>query len=316
MQNNGGLQTMLSPLGHIELPANRSTGGFDHADVYAPTDRLYVAHTANDSIDVIDTAQDRYVGSVAGFTAVAGALVSEARGLVFTTNRGENTVSVFAPGDERNGFKIGVGVKPNGVAFDSGRGVLVVANVGDPAIADSYSASVVDLGRKALTAEVKLPGRTRWAIYDPASETFFINIASPAQIVAIGARDPTRVLKQYRIPAEGPHGLELDAVTGRLFCACDAGVLFAVEAASGRTLAHVALSGAPDVIFLNPRSGHLYVAIGDPGVIDVIDVATMRRLEVVTTEAGAHTLALDRKRSKVYAFLPHSHRAAVFADRT
>jgi hypothetical protein len=36
----------------------------------------------------------------------------------------------------------------------------------------------------------------------------------------------------------------------------------------------------------------------------------------VTTEAGAHTLAFDRKRSKVYAFLPHSHRAAVFADRT
>jgi len=26
-----------------------------------------------------------------------------------------------------------------------------------------------------------------------------------------------------------------------------------------------------------------------------------------------HTLALDRKRRKVYAFLPHSHRAAVFS---
>ncbi len=43
--------------------------------------------------------------------------MSEARGLVFATNRGEDTVSVFSPGDERNAFKIGVGVKPNGVAF-------------------------------------------------------------------------------------------------------------------------------------------------------------------------------------------------------
>jgi hypothetical protein len=33
---------------------------------------------------------------------------------------------------------------------------------------------------------------------------------------------------------------------------------------------------------------------------------------VVTTEAGA--LALNRKRNKVYAFLPQSHRAAVFID--
>jgi hypothetical protein len=34
----------------------------------------------------------------------------------------------------------------------------------------------------------------------------------------------------------------------------------------------------------------------------------------VMTEAGAHTLALDRRRNKVYAFLPQSHRAAVFQE--
>jgi len=151
-----------------------------------------VAHTANDSIDMIDCAKDRYVESFAGFTAVAGALVSEARGLVFATNRGENTVPVFTPGDERNAFKIGVGVKPNGVAFDADRGLLVVANVGDPATSDSYTASVVDVGRKERIAEIKVPGRTRWAIYSPTLETFFINIASPARIVAIDARNPTK----------------------------------------------------------------------------------------------------------------------------
>jgi DNA-binding beta-propeller fold protein YncE len=306
----------LRLLGHIELPPHRSSGGFDHADVHSLTDRIYVAHTANDSIDMIDCAKDRYVESISGFTAVAGALVSEARGLVFATNRGENTVSVFTPGDERNAFKIGVGVKPNGVAFDSDRGLLVVANVGDPAIPDSYTASVVDVGRKERIAEIKVPGRTRWAIYDPALETFFINIASPARIVAIDARNPTKVSVEHQVPAEGPHGLELDPVTGRLFCACDAGILFAIDAASGRVLDDVPLSGAPDVIFFDSRSGHLYVAIGDPGVIDVIDVATMRRREVAPTESGAHTLALERKRSKVYAFLPRSHRAAVFVDTT
>src|SRR5215472_19169633 len=170
----------LHLLGHVELPAHRSNGGFDHADIHSPTDRVYVAHTANDSIDVIDCAQDSYVDSISGLPAVAGALVSEKRGLVFTTNRGENTVSVFKPGDERNAFKIGVGVKPNGVAFDDGRGLLAVANVGDPAIPDSYTASMIDVERKERIAEIKVPGRTRWAIYDPALDTVFINIASQA----------------------------------------------------------------------------------------------------------------------------------------
>ena len=305
---------VLRLLGHIELPANRAKGGFDHADIHLPTDRLYVAHTSNDAIDVIDSARDLYIESMPGLVAVAGALVSEARDLVFTSNRGENTVSVFSPHAERDAFKIVVGMKPNGLAFDSARGILIVANVGDPSIPDSHSVSVVDLARRERIAEVKVPGRTRWTIYDAAGEMFFVNIASPARIVAIDARNPTKILKEYEVPAAGPHGLELDPATGRLLCACDAGVLLAIEATSGDVLADVPLSGAPDVIFLHPQSGHLYVAVGDPGVIDVIAIGTMRREEVVTTEAGAHTLALNRKRNKVYAFLPQSHRAAVFVD--
>jgi DNA-binding beta-propeller fold protein YncE len=305
---------VLRLLGHIELPANRAKGGFDHADIHLPTDRLYVAHTSNDAIDVIDSARDLYIESMPGLVAVAGALVSEARGLVFTSNRGENTVSVFSPHAERDAFKIVVGMKPNGLAFDSARGILIVANVGDPSIPDSHSVSVVDLARRERIAEVKVPGRTRWTIYDAAGEMFFVNIASPARIIAIDARNPTEILKEYEVPAAGPHGLELDPATGRLLCACDAGLLLAIEATSGDVLADVPLSGAPDVIFLHPQSGRLYVAIGDPGVIDVIDIGTMRREEVVTTEGGAHTLALNRKRNKVYAFLPQSHRAAVFVD--
>jgi hypothetical protein len=108
--------------------------------------------------------------------------------------------------------------------------------------------------------------------------------------------------------------LDLDPATGRLLCACDAGVLLAIDPDSGGVIGEAALSGAPDVIFLDRSLKHVYVAVGEPGVIDLIDIERMRREEVIATEKGAHTLALDRKRSKVYAFLPDSHRAAVFHD--
>lgn len=300
--------------GYIALPEHRGEGGFDHADIHVPSSRLYVAHTGNDAVDVIDIEYDRYLESITGLTAVAGALVSEARGLVFTSNRGENTVSVFAPHAERGAFKIAVGVKPNGLAFDPARGTLIAANVGDPEIADSHTVSVLDIARRERIAEIKAPGRTRWAIYHPALDMFFVNIASPARIIAIDARDPTKIAKAYEVPAAGPHGLDFDPATGRLLCACDAGVLIALDASSGRVLGEVPLSGGPDVIFLHPSMNRLYVAIGDPGVIDVIDIGTMRRVETVPTEAGAHTFALDRKRNKIYVFLPQSHRAAVFVD--
>jgi DNA-binding beta-propeller fold protein YncE len=301
-------------IGYIDLPEHQGAGGFDHADIHPPSDRLYVAHTGNDALDLIDCAHDRYLESVPGFKAVAGALVSEARGLVFTSNRGEDTVSVFAPHAERDAFKIAVGVKPNGLAFDPIRGILVAANVGDPSIPGSHTVTVVDIARRKRLTEIDVPGRTRWAIFDPARQMFFVNIASPARIVAIDAHHPTKLAGDYAVGAAGPHGLDLDPATGQLLCACDAGVLLAIDPESGRVRGEVPLSGAPDVIFLNPKTRRLYVAIGDPGVIDVIDIGAMRRAEIVPTEAGAHTLALDRMRNKIYAFLPQSHRAQIFHD--
>src|SRR5438034_1036608 len=66
----------LRHLGYVELPAHVRPGGFDHAAVYRATTHVYVAHTINDAVDVIDGAVDRYLHSIPGLTGVAGALVS------------------------------------------------------------------------------------------------------------------------------------------------------------------------------------------------------------------------------------------------
>ncbi len=298
----------------IALPAHRQPGGFDHAAVHRASTRLYVAHTANDAVDVIDCERDRYLHSIAGLTGVAGALVSDARQLVFTSNRGEHTVGIFAPDAEEALVKVPVGIGPNGLAYDPGRNLLLAANVGDPQQPGSHTVSLVDVDKRALVASVAVPGRTRWTVFDPHQEVFFVNIADPPQIVVIEARYPTQIARVYEVPAAGPHGLDLDGAQGRLFCACDAGTLVCLEARSGQVLEERALSGAPDVIFLNARLDHLYVAIGESGVIDVFDTQTMQRIEMVETETGAHTIALDAARNKVYAFLPQTHRAAVYVD--
>jgi len=301
--------------GQIDLPAHVAPGGFDHAAIHEPTRRLYVAHTANDAVDVIDCACEAFVRSIEGLPGVAGVLVSEQLDCAFTSNRAGNTVGIFRPGAEESVATVPVGVGPNGLALDPRRETLLAANVGDPAVAGSFTLSIVDVGTRSMRAAIPVPGRTRWAIYDPRSDRFFVNIAKPALIVAVAAGDPVGVDETYEVPAVGPHGLDLDAETGRLLCACDDGQFLALEAATGRVLGTVALSGPPDVIFLDPVLSRCYVASGDPGVIDVIDVRTLRRLESVPTEPGAHTTALDTRRHRLYVFLPKTHRAAVFTDR-
>lgn len=302
--------------GYVDLPAHMKPGGFDHAAVHRHSGRLYVAHTINDAIDVIDCATDRYLHSIPNLTGVAGALVSDERDLVFTSNRGENTIGIFAPDAETKLVKVPVGVKPNGLSFDPQRGLLLAANVGDPAIADSFTVSIVDVVQRALIASIPVPGRTRWTIFDAASDVFYVNIADPAQIVIVDAKQPTRVARTLTSPVAGPHGLDLDAAQRRLFCACDAKQLITLDIVSGVVLNASDLSGTPDVIFFNTARRHLYVASGDPGVIDVFETESMRRIEVISTEQGAHTIGFDADRNKVYAFLPQTHRAAVYIDQS
>ena len=139
-----------------------------------------------------------------------------------------------------------------------------------------------------------------------------MNVAEPAEIVVVDPRRPDRIDRTLAVPAAGPHGLDLDGATRRLFCACDAGVLVALDARSGRVLGENVLSGAPDVVFFNPRRRQLYVAVGDPGVIDIFATSPLKRLATVETEAGAHTLALSPAGDRLYAFLPGSHRAAIY----
>jgi DNA-binding beta-propeller fold protein YncE len=301
-------------VGSVELPVHRGEGGFDHAAIHRGRGLLYLAHTANDAVDVIDTREGRYVRSIEGLQGVAGALVAEEQDRVFTSNRGENTVGIFSPPSEADVARIPVGARPNGLAYDPDRGILLCANVGDPTAAQPPSVTFVDVAAGRALETIPMPGRTRWAVFDRDQRVFFVNIADPFQVAILDpvASDP--VVRFLDVPARGPHGLELDASGHRLLCACDEGKLVSVDSRSGQILGTLDLTGTPDVVFLNHSLGRLYVAIGDPGVIDVIDVAGWRTAEVVPTERGTHTIALDEDANRVYAFMPQTHRAAMFED--
>jgi len=165
-----------------------------------------------------------------------------------------------------------------------------------------------------LSADITVPGRTRWTVYDKRTDRFYVNISKPSQIIALDGQDPDGIVTHYEIPATGPHGLDLDAENHRLFCACDQGGLFTLDLETGRRSHASDLAGSPDVIFYNQSLHHLYVAIGEPGVLEVFDTKNMKLLQSVKTGPGAHTIAYNSDSNRVYVFLPETHRALVYSD--
>jgi serine/threonine-protein kinase len=303
----------LTRSGFISIPHGPSPG-FDHADVYqdpAGSSRLYVAHTGADRVEVIDCEAAAHVRGLPGHPGVAGVLIDSDADLLFTSDRGAAQVSVYRCSDEVALAQVAVGPHPNGLAFDSVRRRLFSFNLGDP-IGENCTASVIDLGSGQVIGTIPLPGRPRWAAYDPASGSVFACIRDPAQVVVINASSLV-IERAIEVPAAGPHGLWLDGE--RLYCAADAGTLVVLHNRTGDVQAALGLPGSPDVVMHDAGSQRLYVAIGDPGVITVVDTAGLEVVETVPTEAGAHTIGLDPASHTIYAFLPVSQGAVIYQDR-
>src|SRR2546422_11611748 len=94
--------------------------------------------------------------------------------------------------------------------------------------------SIVNVAKGIMTADVAVPGRTRWAVFDPEIERFDVNIADPSEIAILDAKDPDGLVGSYKIPAAGRHGIELDPRGGGLFCACGVCRPFERDALSGK----------------------------------------------------------------------------------
>src|SRR3954466_2655816 len=154
----------LTLTGYIELPAHKGKGGFDHAAVHAASGHVYVAHTANDAVDVFDA--QNYLFSIPNLRGAAGALVRDQANLIFSSNRDENTVGIFAPGPDPAVVKIEVGAAPNGLAYDPGRKLLLAAGLA--------TITTVDIDGRAARATFAAPGRTRWTVFDEAAGLFYV----------------------------------------------------------------------------------------------------------------------------------------------
>jgi hypothetical protein len=300
----------LTRVGFIAIPPGPKPG-FDHADVHRQRRRLYVAHTGADRIEVLDCNARTYLHALAAeLPGVAGVLIDEEHDLLFSSDRGAARVSVFRCSDERLLGQVEVGPHPNGLAYDRRRRQLYSFNLGEP-LGEHCTASVVDLESRRVVAELPLPGRPRWAVYDLQRDVVYANILQPAQIVVIDC-ERALIERTLQVPSAGPHGLWLDA--GRLFCAADGGDLVVLERDSGEVIANLPLPGVPDVVMHDPELDRLYVAIGEPGFVCSFDGERLKQLEAVETEQGAHTTCWDPIGQCLYVFCPRSGGAAVYEE--
>lgn len=296
---------MLARQGTIPIPPH-TPSEFDHGDVEDASGRIFVAHTQAGTVEVLDGSGKKHVATIPGCPEASGVLVAQQDGLVFAAARGSGQVLVIEAASSKLLRTIDVGPRPNGLAWDSIRKRLLVADV-----EDNTAHLITPEGD--TVAVIALPGRPRWCAYDAARRRFLVNIREPA-CVAIVDTEGSGILHSWTMSSAGPHGMDLDTAHDQAFVACDGGQVLRVSLEDGRITGQVGIAGVPDALWCNGKLAHIYVAIGNPGVVQVIDAHTMDVLQTLVTERGAHTTAFDTQRQSLYVFLPTSCQAGVYVE--
>jgi DNA-binding beta-propeller fold protein YncE len=280
----------------IEIP-NSLGSAFDHGAFEPETRRVFIAHTAQNTLEVVDVDTSLHVATLRGFPEAAGVVAG--KGSVLVTNRGSASLAWVDARTLETRTVLRTGSRPNGAAIVSSLQAAVVACIGDDAHAPQLQVLGLEGDRRW---SIDLPGRPRWCVVDAKEQRVFLAIRNPSMVL-VATLPELKTIQHWPLPSDGAHGMDINHAANLLYVACDGRLLVEIDADSGQVRREWPLAGAPDATFFNPASGLVHVAIEDPGLIQTVDPRTNASTQLITAKGAKTTALIEPDRLYVFSAL-------------
>ncbi len=270
--------------------------GWDYLTLDSQAHRLYVART--DCVQVIDTERGTLVRAIPGLDGGHGIALAPELNDGFATSGQSGTVMRFNLTSLRPyGMPIVVGKKPDAVVYEPFTRHVFVFN------GEGHDASVIDAATATVVATIPLGGAPEFAVPDEKG-TLFVNLEDKNEVLVIDAQQNTITHRWPLAPGTGPTGLALDPIKHRVFAGCRNGKMIVLDAQSGKHLAELPIGQGVDACAFDPGTGFAFASCGD-GTLTVVQEdpakpGTYRVVDLVKTQPGARTMALDPRTHAVY----------------
>ena len=306
--NSGSpLHTPLTAVANIQLPRDTTTAVVDLLTLDSRVERLYVSHTSNDSLDIVDLRSRKVEATVGGLVAIKSIALTKNPDIVFTADA-DGTVGVVDVAKRQVVNRIDVGGGPDASDYDPVHDIVAVS------LSRVKEVALIDASAQKVVARVKLPGDPELFAVDSQAGQFYLAIHSLDEVVVI---DPvsysiTTTFKGCDIKA--PTGLAIDTAQGKLFVADSGAILSIIDVVLDRCLGSVDIGHGTDQIAFNPHTRHVYTADGGSRYVSVIDSPTMKPLGVNGTGPSASTIAVDPTTDTIYIAVKRPGIIAVYHD--
>ena len=268
--------------------------GWDYLSLDARARRLYIPRATHVTVLNVDSGQ--VVGELPGTAGVHGVAVDAKSQRGFTSNGKSNSVSIFDLKTFRKIAETPVGEGPDAILYEpSSRRVFTFNGRGQ-------SITALDAASGRVVGSVTLPGRPEFAVADERGE-LYDNLEDKSEIVAINARS----LKIDHIwplaPGEEPSGLAIDAARHRVFAVCGNQKMIVLDTQSGKVVASPTIGNGPDACAFDARTHLIFSPNGQDGTMTILhqdDKNLYRVVQLLSTQIGARTMALDPKTQRVF----------------
>ncbi len=306
-----GVPQAAAGLLHVaEVPLPGPATRFDYQNVDAAGGRLYVAHMNAGTLLAFDVRTQRVVADLPGFPSVHGVIAVPQEGKVFASATGDRQVAVVDAATLTILVRLGPIGYADGLAYAPGARRVFVSDesrAGRELVIDAVADTVVgtvELGGEAgntiwdpVTGRILVAVQTRAEIaaidpataqivarypvagserphglaIDPVRQLLFVADEERAELFVLDL--PTmRVLERHGVGGD-PDVLAVDAAAGRLYVACEAGVVN-VFRAEGQSLTDLGALRIPHAhtVAVDPTTHLVYLPLerlGDGPVLEI-----------------------------------------------
>lgn len=278
----------------------KGDGGTDYVTVEPATGRVFVSRSTH--MMVVDGASGKVLADIPNTPGVHGAGLATKAGHGFTTNSGDQTVTMFDLKTLEVLKQIKVGPGLDGIMYDEPDDKIILTNhsrpIGTLTAIDPHSGDIV--------ATVELEDTAPEGAAADGKGHIFVNNESKNTIQVIDVKTWKASASWPLAPCDGPTGIAYDQATDRIFSGCS-GTSVVVDATTGKVVASIKNGTRVDALGWDAAKKLIYIPNGGEGNVTVVHQDSADQYSTVATVptfAGAKTITVDPATHNAYLFQP------------
>ena len=278
----------------------KGEGGTDYVTAEAGTGRVFVSRGTH--MMVVDGATGKVLGDIPNTPGVHGAGIAPTAGHGFTTNSGDQTVTMFDLKTLAVIKQIKVGPGLDGIMYDEPDDKIILTNHSRPI----GTLTAINPSTGDIVATVELEDNGPEGAAADGKGHIFVNNEGKSTIQVIDVKTWKATASWPLAPCDGPTGIAYDKASNRIFSGCSK-TSVVLDATTGKVVASIANGTRVDALGWDPAKKLIYIPNGGEGNVTVVHQDSPDKYTVVATVptfAGAKTITVDPVTHNAYLFQP------------